>query len=252
MRRSKAYGFIGRTLSGAKLAAAWVGLVAACPVAAADGPEVGVPADLPGPGPFVSRTAEQPVIKAEVIARGLAHGYSLAFLPGGDALVVERGARLRLLRGATGPKPALVATPIANAPEYAQAEHLNVLDVLGIQDVMPDPDFATNHLIYLTYNRPVGYDSRAGRITAVTAVARARLDGLQLTGLTDLLVGEARVATGGSRILVAPDGLLYVSVGALSEGDIRSAQRTDTIYGKVLRIGRDGSVPKDNPFAGTK
>src|SRR5690606_9554501 len=29
-----------------------------------------------------------------------------------------------------------------------------------------------------------------------------------------------------------------------------SAQRLDSVYGKVLRLGMDGSIPKDNPFAG--
>jgi glucose/arabinose dehydrogenase len=189
------------------------------------------------------RTAEQPVIRAEIIASGLVHGYSLAFLPGGDALIVERGARLRLLRDATGPKPQLMPEAVTNVPNYEKAEHLNALDVLGVQDVKPDPDFATNHLIYFTYN-----DAAVGRITAATVVARAKLMGLRLAGIKDLLVGEARVGVGGSRLLIGGGRQLFVSVGALSETDHQSAQRVDNIYGKVLRIGLEGRVPADNPF----
>jgi len=223
-------------------------LLGAMTPAGAEEPEVGVPTELPGPGPFVMRTAEQPAIRAEIIASGLVHGYSLAFLPGGDALVVERGARLRLLRDATGPRPQLIPEAVANVPNYERAEHLNALDVLGLQDVKPDPDFATNHLIYFSYNRPVGYDDAVGRITAATVVARAKLEGLRLTGIRDLLVGEARIGVGGSRLLIGGGGELFVSVGALSETDVQSAQRVDNIYGKVLRIGLNGRVPADNPF----
>jgi len=239
--------------AGLALAAALVGVAAACaPAYAADVPEVGVPSDLPGPGPYLSRSAEQASVKAEIVAEGLAHVYALAFLPGGDALIVERGARLRLLRGATGPRPELVAAPIAGVPEFSKTEHLHPFDVLGIQDVQPDPDFAANRLIWFTMNRPVGYDAAAKRITATTVLARGRLDGMRLTGVKDMLVGEAVVSTGGSRILFGADGKVFVSVGATSESDIQSAQKTGTIYGKVLRISRDGSVPADNPLVGTK
>jgi glucose/arabinose dehydrogenase len=137
-------------------------------------------------------------------------------------------------------------------PEYSGAEHLHPSDVLGIQDVKPDPDFTANRLVYFTINRPAGYDPVQKRITATTVLARGRLDGLHLTGVKDLMVGESMVATGGSRILFGKDGMVFVSVGALSEGDIQSAQRTDNIYGKVLRIGRDGAVPADNPLVGAK
>jgi len=240
-----------RAVSKVRLAKPWAMLavlLGAMTPAGAEEPEVGVPAELPGPGPFIMRTAEQPVIRAEIIASGLVHGYSLAFLPGGDALIVERGARLRLLRDATGRKPQLMPEAVTNVPNYEKAEHLNALDVLGVQDVKPDPDFATNHLIYFTYNRPVGYDAAVGRITAATVVARAKLMGLRLAGIKDLLVGEARVGVGGSRLLIGGGRQLFVSVGALSETDHQSAQRVDNIYGKVLRIGLDGRVPADNPF----
>jgi len=220
--------------------------------AAASEPEVGVSAELPGPAPFSMRTAEQPHIKIEIIASGLAHVYSLAFLPGGDALIVERGARLRLLRQAAGAKPHLVPEPIENVPDYSKTAHVDPNDVLGLQDVKPDPDFAANHVIYFTYNRPVGFDAAAKRITAATVVARATLDGMRLTGIKDLLVGEAHVEVGASRLMIGKGGQLFVAVCGLNKGDAEAAQRLDNIYGKVLRIGLDGSVPLDNPFVYAK
>jgi glucose/arabinose dehydrogenase len=227
-------------------------LAPSIPAQASDEEEVGFASAMPGPGPFRYETAELPEIRVDVVARGLAHGYSLAFLPGGDALIVERGLRLRLLRQAAGESPQLEPGPIENAPSYSDIDQLHPDDVLGIQDVMPHPQFETNRLIYFTYNRPTGYDLASGRLTSATVLARARLDGLRLEYMADLLVGEAVVGTGGSRILFGPDDLLYVSVGALSVGDIESAQRTDNIYGKVLRIRADGAIPADNPFFGVE
>jgi glucose/arabinose dehydrogenase len=238
-------------LAGAALAVA-ISAALPGPARSADVEEVGLPSEMPGPGPFIFATAEQSAMKVEVIARGLSHAYSVAFLPGGDALIVERGARLRLLRRATGPDPELVAEPIANVPEYSNAAHLHPDDLLGIQDVALDPNFAVNRLVYFTYNKPIGFDPVANRITAATMLARGTLDGLQLIDMKDMLVGEEVVGTGGSRILFGKDGHIFVSVGALSVGDIESAQRTDNIYGKVLRIGLDGSIPAGNPFTGSQ
>ena len=57
-------------------------------------------------------TAEQHKLRVVVVARGLVHPFSLAFLPNGDALVTERGKGLRLVRqrhGARGGAAALQA-----------------------------------------------------------------------------------------------------------------------------------------------
>ena len=43
-------------------------------------------------------------------------------------------------------------------------------------------------------------------------------------------------------------GMVYMTTGgALS---MMLPQRLDTVYGKVLRLRDDGTIPKDNPFAG--
>lgn len=197
-------------------------------------------------------SAEQHGVSARVIARGLSHIYSLAFLPGGDALVVERGVRLRLLRGATSDKPELVAEGIGGLPDYSKQDHVHPDDVLGIQDIALHPAFASNRMIYFTYNKPVAFDAKAGRLTVSSVLARARLDGMRLVEMKDLMTGEPVIGAGGSRIQFGREGLVYVSVGALSTGDIMSAQRVDNIYGKVLRLNDDGTPAAGNPFARRK
>lgn len=232
--------------------AVWLSLAAfistVLPQPASGAEDIGIAPVSVGAGPYYFDTAEQHDIRVEILARGLAHAYSLAFLPNADALVVERGSRLRLIRNATTAQPMLVDTPVAGVPNFTANEHAGPDDVLGIQDVAIHPDFSKNHLLYYTFNRPVGFDPVAKRLRTTTVLARARLQGLQLVDPQELVVGGVVRDVGGSRILFGKGNLVYVGVGAISSGDINSAQRTDNIYGKVLRVRDDGSIPDDNPF----
>ena len=54
----------------------------------------------------------------------------------------------------------------------------------------------------------------------------------------------------GCRIAEVPDGKLVLSLGERFSG-MQSAQTLDNHLGKLVRIGKDGSVPADNPFVNT-
>jgi len=93
------------------------------PQSASGAEEIGIaPVNL-GAGPYCFDTAEQHDIRVDILAHGLTHAYSLAFLPNADALIVERGTRLRLIRNATAAKPLLVDTPIAGIPNITGHEN---------------------------------------------------------------------------------------------------------------------------------
>ena len=159
-------------------------------------------------------TAEQHGIRVEVIARGLNHPFALALLPGGDALVSERGGALRLVRNVTGSGAArLEPAPIVGLPALDPPYRNS-----GLHDLALHPDFAGNRLVYFTFNK-------AGRPPAATAggppprqesrvaLLRGRLEGNALTGVEELFVGES-YHTSGSRITFGADGLLYMTTGA--------------------------------------
>ncbi|MFZ1365142.1 MAG: PQQ-dependent sugar dehydrogenase, partial [Brachymonas denitrificans] len=95
--------------------------------------------------------------------------------------------------------------------------------------------------------------------TNSTALARARLsaDGRSLEQVRVLFSQKPKFASSahfGCRIVerkVAgkPDGTLFLTLGdRYSRRD--DAQTLDNHHGKIVRIGKDGSVPRDNPFVG--
>lgn len=66
-----------------------------------------------------------------------------------------------------------------------------------------------------------------------------------------VLLNDIPATTGhaGSRIVIAPDGKLMLTVGDATHGN--SAQDTSALTGKILRMNIDGSIPADNPFEGS-
>ena len=196
--------------------------------------------------PYTFDTAEQHGIKVSVVVHGLAHPFSLAFLPNGDALITERGAKLRLGHGVASGKGAatLDPQPIAGAPEAGPFRGA------GIAEVALHPKFADNHWVYFTYNKPgaeIPNSNPPGRRQAAVALGRGKLEGLKLTGVQELFVGEWENGNSGSRLAFGNDGLLYMTTGAPFDD---SAQNLGNVYGKVLRLRDDGKPAPDNPFVG--
>ena len=196
-----------------------------------------LPAAALSPGPAQARTFESSAgpLRVVTVARGLSHPWSLAFLPSGRMLVTERPGRLRIVTRNGG-----VGAPVKGVPRVAARGQGGLLDVVA------DTDFARNRTIFLSYSEP-GLDG------AGTAVARARLEGNALTDLGVIFRMAPKSHGGrhfGSRIVIARDGALFVTLG--ERGERRRTQDTSIHRGQVIRIGKDGSIPKDNPFVGRK
>lgn len=199
-------------------------------------PPIGVPVPPLGAGPWVFDTAEQHKIRVSVVTRGLSHPWAIAFLPGGEMLITERGGRLRVVRdGVLDPK-AITGVPQVRTDGNG-----------GLMDVALHPQFAQNRLVYLTYTKPVGNGMGA------PALARGRLEADALIDVRDLLVPDAYAGNSGlnGRVVFGRDGKVYMSTGGRSQDDIANvAQDPMSLRGKILRLNDDGSVPLDNPFVG--
>ena len=207
-------------------------------------PQIGIAPVTLTAGPYTFDTAEQHKIRVVIVARGLVHPFSLAFLPNGDALVTERGTKLRLVRNATGAGGAqatLDPEPIAGLPAFPPFR------TGGLHEIALHPKFATNQLVYFTYNKAGAAGQNPNQRQSAVTLARGRFDGKSLTNLEELFSGDWNNGASGSRLAFGRDGMIYMTTGAPFDD---KAQRTDTVYGKVLRLTEDGKAPRDNPFVG--
>lgn len=166
-----------------------------------------------------------------VIASGLEHPWSLAFLPNGDLLVTERAGRLRLITG-----DGLQAEPVSGTPEaYVAGQG-------GLLDVVLHPEFEDNGWVYLTY--ATGY-----RRANALAIARGRYaDGAlsEVETIFEANINKATDAHYAGRMTFLPGGTFIVTIG---EGfDYREeAQDPSNHLGTTVRLNDDGSIPDDNP-----
>jgi glucose/arabinose dehydrogenase len=169
-----------------------------------------------------------------VIAQGLDHPWSMAFLPDGSMLVTERVGRLRLIKNGS-----LLTKPIGGVPAVHTGSQA------GLFDIVLHPNFAQNNIVYLTY--AAGTKAANG-----TQVARARFDGSTLQDLQVIFKALPLKDTDnhyGGRMAFLPDGTFALTIGEGFEYREKAQDLTSDL-GKIVRLNEDGSVPKDNPFVG--
>jgi glucose/arabinose dehydrogenase len=178
-------------------------------------------------------TADGSIAVNEVVG-GLEHPWGLAFLPDGRMLVTERPGRLRLVE-ADG---RLREAPVAGTPKvFAVGQG-------GLLDVVLDPRFAENQLVWLSFAEADGQ-------LAGTAVGHGRLAGDALQDFQVVWRQVDKVAGPnhfGSRIVFADDDTLFIATGERFR--FQPAQDLSQTLGKVVRITRDGEPAADNPFLG--
>jgi glucose/arabinose dehydrogenase len=190
-----------------------------------------LPASVKGQ-PQGKKKAAPTKVRTVTMVSGLWHPWSLAFLPNGDMLVTERNGKLRLVHdGVLDPEP------IAGVPP------VHSVRLSGLMEILLHPQFAQNHLAYLTYTKDVAKNQVA------TTLARGRFEGHQLTDVKDILICDPWAGDGGSgsRLAWGRDGMLYMTTGA-SNGN--AAQEPGSLRGKILRLRDDGAAAPGNPFEG--
>ncbi|MDQ3021290.1 MAG: PQQ-dependent sugar dehydrogenase [Bacteroidota bacterium] len=167
--------------------------------------------------------------KVELVTENLFVPWSIVFTDNSRMLVTERDGKLRVIQNAKLlDKPLKIFEEVASNGEE------------GLMGLALDPDYKNNRYIYVSY----AYEK--GDVLTVKVV-RFKDNGESLSEeklIIDNLPAERYHA--GCRLRFSRDGKLYVTTG--DAGERQLAQDVNTLYGKILRINSDGTIPKDNPF----
>jgi len=231
---------------GGKSQADAAGAHAAAAASDDNAPEETDPPNATGQHPAFPGQTRAPALHANVtfrvatIARGLDHPWGEAFLPDGRLLVTERVGRLRIIG-----KDGRLSAPASGVPATVQGEQA------GLFGLALDPKFEANGLVYFAYMEPRARGSglSVARARLTEAAGKPALQNLAVIFRAEpALSGNANI---GGRLVFAPDGTLFITVGdRFSPPNRAKAQTLDNDIGKVVRINADGSIPPDNPFVG--
>ena len=197
-------------------------------------------------GQSVSRSALHDY-RVVTFVDGLVQPWSIAFLPGGDALITERPGRLRIVRNGK-----LLPAPVEGLPAVVFEGQGGLLEVAA------HPNFAANRLLYITYSKQTGEKTDPKQPTpATTALIRARFENDRLTNIQQLFqsVSVGRGHFGG-KIAFDNKGFVFLTLGDRQvppEGKLEAhpAQDLTNHHGKMIRLHDDGRVPADNPIVNT-
>jgi glucose/arabinose dehydrogenase len=166
-------------------------------------------------------------------ASGLTNPTAMAFAPDGRLFVAQQGGALRVIKSGS-----LLSTPFLQVSVDTQGER-------GLLGVAFDPSFSTNHFVYVYYTSKSGsIHNRVSRFTANGDVATSGSEKV----LLELPTLNAIYHNGGA-LNFGADGKLYIAVGDNKTGS--PAQSTGSLWGKILRINADGTIPTDNPWYST-
>ncbi|MBZ4188664.1 PQQ-dependent sugar dehydrogenase [Niabella beijingensis] len=181
----------------------------------------------------------QTPLDVKMLSDRLVYPWGIVTLPDGRFLITERKGTLRIATAA-----GQLSAPITGLPK------VNSDGQGGLLDVIPDPDFATNRIIYWSFSQDVPPGT-------LTAVGKGKLAADEKTVEGAAVIYQALPAFPsklhyGSRLAWDKEGNLFVSTGERS--DIKSrpmAQQLNAAPGKVLRITKEGKPAPGNPFANT-
>ncbi len=188
----------------------------------------------------------------DTLVSSVASPTALAFTPDGRLLVATAPGRLRVYQNG-----ALLANPALDISGKVCTNGAR-----GLLGVAVDPDFATNHYIYLFYTfKKHGVCDQNTANVPVNRVERYVLSDSNTATSSMILVDNIPNMhhDNAGDLRFGKDGYLYVSVGdgacdyanfTSCAGQNDASRDPHILLGKILRITRDGGIPSTNPYTG--
>ncbi|HWN96555.1 MAG TPA: PQQ-dependent sugar dehydrogenase [Methylomirabilota bacterium] len=166
------------------------------------------------------------------LAAGFTNASCMAVAPDGRVFVGQQNGVVRVVKNGS-----LLPARFLSIPVNTQNER-------GLVGITLDPGFTTNNFVYLHYTTNGPTTSVIQRISRFTASNDVAVAGSEIILIeTDAFFADREV---GGGLKFGPDGMLYVGIGMC--GNTGNSQTTNNLFGKMLRIGADGTIPADNPF----
>ncbi len=177
----------------------------------------------------------------KLVTEGIDTPWGIAFADAQHALITENKGGIRwLVDGKLDPQP-IEGLPVTLARATG-----------GFMDIALDPAYADNGWVYLAYSQYQDNNTRED-VPAMTKIVRGKIndhrwkDEQTLFEVPDSLL-VVKGNRWGCRFLFDQAGYLYFTIGDMARAE--ASQDVGQAPGKVYRIHPDGSIPKDNPYAG--
>jgi glucose/arabinose dehydrogenase len=168
----------------------------------------------------------------KVLTDKLTYPWEVLWGPNNQLWITERGGKISSIDPATG-----AITPIKTISEVVSRGEG------GLLGMVLHPDFATTPEVFVAYN----YEKSG---TYTKKIVKFTYSGGTLINPVTLLDNiPAASIHNGTRLAISPDKKLFITSGDASESS-RAQDKTNPA-GKLQRINLDGSIPGDNPTAGS-
>lgn len=169
-------------------------------------------------------------VQVETVLEGMHLPIAMAFDPAGRLFYTEKDGNVRLFANGR-----LQAAPVITFKVNSVSER-------GLLGIAIDPDFSSNHFIYVYYTcAPDG----GCPILQNQVVKFTENNGVGSNPTTIFTSPQTAGNHNGGNIHFGPDKMLYISIG--ENANPPNSQDLTTTQGKMHRIRPDGSIPTDNP-----
>ncbi|MHB8377826.1 MAG: PQQ-dependent sugar dehydrogenase, partial [Dehalococcoidia bacterium] len=159
---------------------------------------------------------------------------AIAWTPDGRLLVTEQTGDIRLAEGGR-----------LRSKPWASIADVRVINESGLVGIATDPDFATNHFMYVAYTGLARNVNEAPRLVLLRLQERAGAAGVERKRLLDV-----SLASGGDvgMLHFGPGGALYIAVRI--PGPLPAQLAGSQPEGRILRVAADALASVNGGAAG--